>query len=139
MNFQDFIEQLELAAASEDFFERSQQLTDEWSRSNAGLEAAEAVLRFMEAHPSLDFGMPGPLVHFVEQFHRHGYEEKLLESFSRTPTPHTAWMLNRLINGTSEAARKQLLTKVLLEGMENPACDAETVLRIRQFAARVSK
>ena len=30
----------------------------------------------MELNPGLDFGTPGPLVHFVEQFYGNGYEQK---------------------------------------------------------------
>ena len=48
--------------------------------------------------PSVDFGMPGELVHFVEQFYKNGYEELLIASVSEKPTPHNIWMLHRCYN-----------------------------------------
>lgn len=69
-------------------------------------EAVEPVLRFLEEHRDLDLGMPGPLVHYVERFFRKGYEEKLLASLRRAPTPRTVWMLNRLLNGLTEEERE---------------------------------
>ena len=60
-----------------------------WSSKSVGPEALEPILHFMGEHPKIDFGVPGPLVHFVETFYRIGYEEKLIESVQRKPTsPH---------------------------------------------------
>jgi hypothetical protein len=67
----------------------------------------------MEDHSDLDFGTPGPLVHFVECFHRKGYESKLVESVERKPTSHTLWMLNRLINGTDEGEERRRLVDLM--------------------------
>jgi len=58
---------------------------------------------FMEEHPEIDYGTPGPLVHFLERFYKKGYEEQLVLSIRRKPTCHTIWMLNRLINGARAA------------------------------------
>ena len=55
----------------------------------------------MEAHPDIDYGMPGSLVHFAERFLHKGYESELVQSLARRSTPHTAWMMNRLLNGTA--------------------------------------
>ena len=62
----------------------------------------------------MDFGGPGPLVHYLEKFYRNGYEELLIDSFRRRPTPHTAYMLNRLINGSSGEVKAEYLA--LLRG-----------------------
>lgn len=66
---------------------------------NVGIEAVEPLLKLMERHPLVDFGVPGAIVHFVERFYKKGYEELLVESIKRKPTMHTVWMLNRIING----------------------------------------
>lgn len=58
----------------------------------------EWILHFMEENPKSDYGMPGPLVHFMEKKYKKGYEKLLLESIKRKPTEHTVWMLNRILN-----------------------------------------
>lgn len=58
----------------------------------------EWILHFMEENPKIDYGMPGPLVHFMEKKYKKGYEKFLLESIKRKPTEHTVWMLNRILN-----------------------------------------
>lgn len=77
----------------------------------------ETILRFFETHSDTFFGAPGPLVHFMEKFYRHGYEEVLCGSFLHRPTRQTAFMLNRLINGSSGAQKEeyiQMLDRALL-------------------------
>lgn len=56
------------------------------------------ILEIIADNPSVDFGMPGELVHFVEQFYKNGYEELLIASVSEKPTPHNIWMLHRCYN-----------------------------------------
>ena len=58
----------------------------------------EWILHFMEENPKIDYGMPGPLVHFMEKKYKKGYEKLLLESIKRKSTEHTVWMLNRILN-----------------------------------------
>jgi len=84
-------------------------------------EGVEPVLRFLEAHRDIDLGMPGPLVHYVEGFFRNGYEEKLMESLQRAPTPRTVWMLNRLLNGLAGAEKEAYLSEMKrLTDFEDP-------------------
>ena len=73
------------------------------------IDYADAILRFMENNPNLDYGMPGPAVRFAEKFFLKGYETLLLESIKRTPTVHTLWMLNRIINSPKLAGRDEYL------------------------------
>ena len=58
----------------------------------------EWILHFMEENPKIYYGMPGPIVHFMEKKYKKGYEKLLLESIKRKPTEHTVWMLNRILN-----------------------------------------
>ena len=58
-------------------------------------ELVAPILEIIADNPSVDFGMPGELVHFVEQFNKNGYEELLIASVSEKPTPHYFWMLHR--------------------------------------------
>jgi hypothetical protein len=123
-------------AQSDNFEWESETLIDQWESSNVGFEAVEPTLRFMEEHSSIEFGTPGPLVHFVENFYGNGYEEKLLESFSRKPTMHTAWMLNRLINGAKVFAEKRRLVMAMAQARENPLADPDTLSAINGFLER---
>ena len=41
-------------------------------------ELVAPILEIIADNPSVDFGMPGELVHFVEQFYKNGYEELLI-------------------------------------------------------------
>ncbi len=92
-------------------------LTDKWKAEGVGFYAVEPVFRFMESHPDLDYGSPGPLVQFAESFwaldEKRRYEEKLIESLNRAPTFHTIWMLNRLINGEQNSEEKVRLISIM--------------------------
>ncbi len=61
-------------------------------------ELVEPILEIIGTNPDVDFGTPGHLILFVEQFYDCGYEELLMESVLRTPTPHNIWMLHRCFN-----------------------------------------
>lgn len=61
-------------------------------------EFVAPILEIIADNPSVDFGMPGELVYFVEQFYKNGYEELLIASVSEKPTPHNIWMLHRCYN-----------------------------------------
>ena len=139
MTAKEITDQLERIATVEDFALHSAELTDGWVSAGAGVETVEPVLRFMEEHPSIEYGMPGSLVHFVERFYGKGYEDKLVESIRRKPTSSTVWMLNRVINGTKVADAKQLLVATLEQAMVNPLADQNTVQRVSRFLERLSK
>jgi hypothetical protein len=60
-------------------------------------ESIRAIFQFIENFPDADHGTPGPLVHLLEK-HTGRYESELKDSIGRRPTPHTLWMINRLLN-----------------------------------------
>ena len=74
------------------------------SMSNLSLIHIQMCIRDRD-NPSVDFGMPGELVHFVEQFYKNGYEELLIASVSEKPTPHNIWMLHRCYNDINNPQR----------------------------------
>ena len=96
------------------------------------LEAVESILELMEQNPNIDFGSPGPLVHFVEQFYGKGYEEKLVQSIQRLPTTHTVWMLNRIIN-RSNGYQKNYYLDVLLNVLYFPNVSEEVSSVTKDF------
>ena len=48
-------------------------------------EFVEPILEIISTNPSVNFGMPGDLVHFVEKFYKKGYEELLINSVRKNP------------------------------------------------------
>ena len=138
MTAQEIIDQLQHISSPDDFAVRSAELTDAWSSAGAGLETVEPILRFMEEHPPIDFGMPGTLVHFVERFYGKGYEEKLVESVRRKPTSVTVWMLNRVINGTKAFDVKQRLIATMGQARVNPPADQSALQMADRFLARLN-
>ena len=68
-------------------------------------ELVAPILEIIADNPSVDFGMPGELVHFVEQFYKNGYEGLLIASVSEKPTPHNIWMLHRCYNDINNPQR----------------------------------
>lgn len=132
------VRELEAVKFDADFDARSSEIVDRWIEAGTGFEAVDPVLRFMESHPSLEYGMPGSLVHFAERFYGHGYERLLTESVGRRPTQTTTWMLNRLINGSTDAAARSAYVEVMKRAAENPLADAETRAQVRRFLARLT-
>lgn len=70
-------------------------------------ELVDPILEIIATNPRVDFGMPGDLVHFVEQFYKHGYEELLIASVRNHPTPHNIWMVHRCYNDTENPKREK--------------------------------
>ena len=107
-------------------------LTESWEQEGVGVESIEPVLRFMEEHPHIDYGMPGYLTTFVEQFTDGSYEARLVESILRKPTSHTVWMLNRHIKVCEGADRARFLQ--LMESVkQNPHADPLAVEQADDF------
>jgi hypothetical protein len=131
-------DQLEGIASDPGFAVRAAELTDSWASAGAGPETIAPVLRFIEEHPTVEFGTPRALVHFVERFFQHGYQERLVESIERKPTAQTIWMLNRVINGTKETDAKQILIAILDSARRSPLADQNTRQMADRFLARLS-
>ncbi len=64
-------------------------IVDRLSAFDDAPSAVAVILEFLELHPDLDVGTPGPLVHYVERFFGRGYEAQLTDSVRRRPTEHT--------------------------------------------------
>ena len=68
-------------------------------------ELVEPILEIIGTNPTVDFGMPGDLVHFVELFYKHGYEELLVSSVRKNPTAYNIWMVHRCFNDVNNPKR----------------------------------
>ena len=125
--------QLEALASVPDFTVASAALVENWLKEGVAFEAVDPVMRFMESHPHIEYGMPGELVHFVERFYGHGYETVLIESVKRRPTPTTVWMLNRVLNGTKEPKARRTLVSLLQSVPNHPLADDRSIQLADQF------
>lgn len=104
----NLLEELKCAALNEDFMQ-THEIINEIKNQEDSFEYINPILRLMEENPNLDFGAPGPLVHFVELYYKRGYETLLLESVNRKPTIQTIWMINRIINDPNLENRQEYI------------------------------
>jgi hypothetical protein len=58
----------------------------------------------LERLPEAFLGAPGPVIRILE--HMTGYEERLRDSVSRAPNPHTLVMMFRIVNSSGPAQEK---------------------------------
>ncbi|MEK5215234.1 hypothetical protein [Psychrobacillus sp. FSL H8-0487] len=123
---------LKKSIMNENFIDVTYDVVEEIEEREDAFEAILPIFKLMEKYPNINFGRPGPLVHFVEKFYKNGYEEKLVESLKREPTQHTVWMLNRVING-SQGDRKAYFINVLDNIIAFPNLDEEIVSLARHF------
>lgn len=129
----DLIAELDQIPKNEELQQDLETLINIWRSRDIGLEGVEAILTFIETNPMLDYGQPGSLVHFAEEFYRRGYEAALLRSIARSPTPLTAWMLKRVINGTKNVGERELYVAALERAKADPATDEDTQSEIAYF------
>ena len=133
MTAKEIAKQLEHITPTDDFAWLSSELAKTWASSNVGIEAIEPILHFMERNPSIEYGMPGALVHFIERFYGNGYEDKLIEAINRKPTAHTILMLNRLINGTKDFNAKHFFIMTMKQARMNPLADKKTIESVNEL------
>ena len=84
--------------------------------NNEGWDTAilmDPLFRILEKNSDFDFGMPGQIVHTLEKHYKKGLEQELFKSLNRKPTFYTLWMLNRIINGTSDTKEKECYMEML--------------------------
>lgn len=74
------IKEMEAQIDCDNFEEVQEKCLFQIEKEDWGISAVEPLLLFMERHPLSDFGMPGAIVHYVEQFYKKGYEDLLIAS-----------------------------------------------------------
>lgn len=109
------IKEMEAQIDCDNFEEVQEKCLFQIEKEDWGISAVEPLLLFMERHPLSDFGMPGAIVHYVEQFYKKGYEDLLIASVTRRPTLHTVWMINRIKNAGEGSDKYKKLLKNILE------------------------
>lgn len=112
MNKQEIIEALNNAIQPDETYYLNENLIQEINNYPNPAEFVEPILELIEKNPTVDFGMPGELVHFVETFSNKGYEELLIKSVKQSPTPHNIWMLHRCYNDRNDTRHETYKTIV---------------------------
>ena len=129
---EELIRELEAQIDSDDYEEVQENCLAQIQAEGLVLSAVEPLLLFMERHPLSDFGMPGAIVHYAEQFCKKGYEDLLAVSVARRPTLHTVWMLNRVKNAGEDAGKYEQLLRDILE---RPDVEEEIKNSVKEFLA----
>jgi hypothetical protein len=126
------VDELNESILKEDFIDIAYNVIEKIEEREDAFDAIDSILMLMERNPNVDFGTPGPLVHFAERFYKNGYEEKLVDSLKRCPTKHTVWMLNRIING-SQGDKKKYFINVLRDVIVFPNLNNEVISLANHF------
>lgn len=114
----DFSDQLNrLDPNDDDFVLRVDDLVEQTSPDTLEI-AYSAIFRFFEAHPESDCGMPGTLVHMMEDYYPN-YIDSLLESVKRTPSTNTVLMVNRILNSDVDSDLRNRLVECLRDASMN--------------------
>lgn len=126
-----YLDEIKAALQEEDFY-LTDNIISKVRHEKDAFDYIEPLLQFMEGNPELDFGQPGPIVHFMESFD--GYEKLLVESIKRMPISHTIWMLNRVINDPNLKNRKKYL-KLMKEQLRRKDISDELKEEIEDFVS----
>ncbi len=62
------------------------------------------------SHPDIDYGMPGPVVHYIEKYPTDYYVVKLLKAIEQKPNDTLLWMLNRIVNDTYDENKEKYIS-----------------------------
>lgn len=106
---EEIITRLQNAAKEDKEYYMDDDLIDAINEYPEPFELVEPILEIIGTHPRVDFGMPGDLVHFLEQFYKHGYEELLVSSVRKNPTAHNIWMVHRCFNDVNNPKREMFV------------------------------
>lgn len=95
-------------------------------------DLVEPILEIIGTNPTVDFGMPGGLVRFVESFYKKGYEELLIASVKKNPTAHNIWMVHRCYNDINNPMRERFKA-LIVELKEDSSVSQEIKAEIDEF------
>ena len=126
-----YFNQLKEAMLEEDFYETND-VIGKIKREENGLEYISAIFGIMEKNPNVDYGIPGPIVHFMETYYKKGYEDLLLQSVINMPTSHTVWMLNRVMNDPTLVEKSKYL-EVLKNSLSRDDIPKSVKEEIKEF------
>lgn len=127
----DIIAELQVFDTKGDYIVRLGRLTDEVMASGEPEKALGAMLGILERYPEEELGMPGPLVHTIEQCI--GYEEELLASIERQPGVLSVWILYRLVREEREVRYLEAMRAVLKNPRAGEQVREDVEILLTQF------
>ncbi|MBU3104316.1 hypothetical protein [Clostridium gasigenes] len=101
----------------DDFINQAYNIVEKLAQYKNLNNTIEPIIKLIELNPDIDFGNPGPLVHYLEGLNEEEYAIRLIESLKRTPTEQTLFMFNRMINGIDDYLKEEYL--LLLESIKD--------------------
>ena len=129
---EEIITRLQNAAKEDEEYYKDDDLIDAINEYPEPFELVEPILEIIGTHPRVDFGMPGDLVHFLEQFYKHGYEELLVSSVRKNPTAHNIWMVHRCFNDVNNPKR-EMFAKLMKELKDDSSVSMDIKKEIDEF------
>ena len=129
---EEIITRLQNAAKEDEEYYMDDDLIDAINEYPESFELVEPILEIIGTHPRVDFGMPGDLVHFLEQFYKHGYEELLVSSVRKNPTAHNIWMVHRCFNDVNNSKR-EILVELMKELKDESSGSMDIKKEIDEF------
>lgn len=132
MTKEEIITQLQNAAKEDEAYYMDADLIDAINEYPEPFELVEPILEIIGTNPTVDFGMPGDLVHFVELFYKHGYEELLVSSVRKNPTAHNIWMVHRCFNDVNNPKR-DMFVKLIKELKADSSFSTDIKKEIDEF------
>ena len=132
MTKEEIITQLQSAAKEDEEYYMDDDLIDAINEYPEPFELVEPILEIIRTNPTVDFGMPGDLVHFVELFYKHGYEELLVSSVRKNPTAHNIWMVHRCFNDIDNPKR-EMFVELMKELKDDSSVSMDIKKEIDEF------
>lgn len=129
---EEIITRLQNAAKEDEEYYMDDDLIDAINEYPEPFELVEPILEIIGTHPRVDFGMPGDLVHFLEQFYKHGYEELLVSSARKNPTAHNMWMVHRCFNDVNNPKR-EMFVELMKELKDDSSVSMDIKKEIDEF------
>ena len=129
---EEIITRLQNAAKEDEEYHMDDDLIDAINEYPEPFELVEPILEIIGTHPRVDFGMPGDLVHFLEQFYKHGYEELLVSLVRKNPTAHNIWMVHRCFNDVNNPKR-EMFAKLMKELKDDSSVSMDIKKEIDEF------
>ena len=105
----DLSKELVDAILNEDF-DRTYSILEENYKNCKNEDYVESLINFIMSHPDIDYGMPGPVVHYIEKYPTDYYVVKLLKAIEQKPNDTLLWMLNRIVNDTYDENKEKYIS-----------------------------
>ena len=132
MTKEEIITQLQNAAKEDEAYYMDDDLIDAINEYPEPFELVEPILEIIGTNPTVDFGMPVDLVHFVELFYKHGYEELLVSSVRKNPTAYNIWMVHRCFIDVNNPKR-DMFVKLIKELKDDSSVSTDIKKEIDEF------